>query len=502
MRLHTASFCLLLVAAGAISVCAQGATPAQSKVAVTPPTKVDDCGCESQKLPEVLAIVNGTRIPKSALSESEKRVGELQQEVVTARKAELDLQINSLLLEAEAKRLGISVGKLLESEVLAKVAEPTEAEALDFYNANKGRLQNEFKDIKSQIVSYLKAERQQVAAKSYADRLRAAAKVTISNLAVTPPATPQERGRVFATVNSTTITSADIEDSLKPLIGNIQDQVYKLRLQSLDMTINDMLLGQEAGKRGITKTALLDTEVKAKRRTVTDAEAQKFYDENKERINGDYAQLKPQILQYLQERADHENEQAFADRLRSGSRIEMFLIEPEAPVYKIAIDDQPMRGNPNATTTFVMFTDYQCPSCAEEHPILERLIAEFGDRVKFVVRDYPLNQHAEAETAAAAAEAARAQGKYWDYVALLYRNQSALQVDKLKEYASQLKLDRAKFDLALASEATKEKVVRDMRDGDKVGVNGTPTIFVNGKMVKDRSYEGLQSVLNASLKAK
>jgi hypothetical protein len=241
---------------------------------------VDDCGCESQKLPEVLAIVNGTRIPKSALSESEKRVGELQQEVVTARKAELDLQINSLLLEAEAKRLGISVGKLLESEVLAKVAEPTEAEALDFYNANKGRLQNEFKDIKSQIVSYLKAERQQVAAKSYADRLRAAAKVTISNLAVTPPATPQERGRVFATVNSTTITSADIEDSLKPLIGNIQDQVYKLRLQSLDMTINDMLLGQEAGKRGITKTALLDTEVKAKRRTVTDAEAHKFYDEN------------------------------------------------------------------------------------------------------------------------------------------------------------------------------------------------------------------------------
>jgi protein-disulfide isomerase len=268
------------------------------------------------------------------------------------------------------------------------------------------------------------------------------------------------------------------------------------------MTINDTLLGQEAVKRGTTKSALLDAEVNAKRRTVTDVEAQKFYDENKERINGDFAQLKPQVLQYLQERADRDNEQAFADRLRSGSRIEVFLVEPEVPVYKIAIDDQPMKGNPNATTTFVMFTDYQCPSCAEEHPILERLIAEFGDRVKFVVRDYPLTQHAEAETAAAAAEAARAQGKYWDYVALLYRNQSALQVDKLKEYASQLKLDRAKFDLALASEATKQKVVRDMRDGEKVGVNGTPTIFVNGKMVKDRSYEGLQSVLNASLKGK
>ena len=502
MRLHTISLCLLLVAAGAISICAQSPTPAQSKVPVTPSAQVDDCGCESQKLPEVLAIVNGTKISKSTLIAGEKRVGELQQEVVTARKVELDLQINSLLLDAEAKRLGTTVGKLLESEVLAKVAEPTEAEALDFYNTNKSRLQNEFKDIKSQIVSYIKAGRQRDVAKSYADRLRAAAKITTSNLAVTPPATPQERGRVFATVNGTPITSADIEDSLKPLIANVQDQVYKLRLQNLQMAINDTLLGQEAVKRGMTKTALLDAEVKAKRKTFTDAEAQKFYDENKDRINGDFAQVRHQILQYLQERADREDEQAFADRLRSASRVEMFLIEPEVPVYKIAIDDQPMRGNPNATTTFVMFTDYQCPSCAEEHPILERLIAEFGDRVKFVVRDYPLNQHAEAETAAAAAEAARAQGKYWDYVALLYRNQSALQVDKLKDYASQLKLDRAKFDLALASEATKEKVVRDMRDGEKVGVNGTPTIFVNGKMVKDRSYEGLQSVLNASLKGK
>jgi len=501
MRLHAISFCLLLVAAGAISICAQSATPVQ-KVAVTPPAQVDECGCESQKLPEVLAIVNGTKITKSALSDSEKRVAELQQEVVTARKTELDLQINSLLLGAEAKRLGTTIVKLLESEVVAKVAEPTEAEALEFYNTNKGRLQRDFKDIKSEIISYLKAERQRVAAKSYADRLRAGAKVTISGLAVTPPVTPQERGRVFATVNGTTITAADIEDSLKPLIGNVQEQVYKLRLHTLDMTINDTLLGQEAVKRGTTKSALLDAEVNAKRRTVTDVEAQKFYDENKERINGDFAQLKPQVLQYLQERADRDNEQAFADRLRSGSRIEVFLVEPEVPVYKIAIDDQPMKGNPNATTTFVMFTDYQCPSCAEEHPILERLIAEFGDRVKFVVRDYPLTQHAEAETAAAAAEAARAQGKYWDYVALLYRNQSALQVDKLKEYASQLKLDRAKFDLALASEATKQKVVRDMRDGEKVGVNGTPTIIVNGKMVKDRSYEGLQSVLNASLKGK
>ena len=181
--------------------------------------------------------------------------------------------------------------------------------------------------------------------------------------------------------------------------------------------------------------------------------------------------------------------------------MQLFLAAPVPPTYKIATDDQPAKGNPNASVTLVEFTDFQCPSCAQSHPAVERLMAEYGDRVRFVVRDFPLSQHAEAQKAAEAAEAAREQGKYWEYVALLFRNQSALQVADLKRYAGEVGLDRARFDAALDSGKHAEAVRRDILDGEKVGVNGTPTFFINGRRTDERTYEVLKAALDAALKA-
>jgi len=128
-------------------------------------------------------------------------------------------------------------------------------------------------------------------------------------------------------------------------------------------------------------------------------------------------------------------------------------------------------------------------------------VNEFGDRVRLVVRDFPLSQHANARKAAEAAEAAREQGKYWEYAAVLFRNQSALGVDKLRQYATEVGLDRAKFDASLDSGKFAEKVQRDVIDGHKLGINGTPTLYVNGKRVSDNSYENVKSVVESALKA-
>ena len=159
-----------------------------------------------------------------------------------------------------------------------------------------------------------------------------------------------------------------------------------------------------------------------------------------------------------------------------------------------------MKGNPSAVVTIVEFTDFECPSCARQHPVLERIVSEFGDRVRLVVRDFPLSQHANARKAAEAAEAAREQGKYWEYVGVLFRNQSALDVDKLGQYATELGLDRARFDASLASGKFAEKVQRDVMDGRKLGVNGTPALYVNGKRISDNSYENLKSAVESALK--
>jgi hypothetical protein len=290
--------------------------------------RAEDCGCEAQKLPETLAVVNGVKITASDLNKSiGDSVNELQQRVVEARKRELDLMINSKLLALEAKKRGVTTVKLLDDEVVAKVKRPTQPEAQAFYDQNKARIQGEFKDVADDIITYLYQQRQQEEAKRFADTLRAANEVKINVSDVTAPATETDRARVLATIKDESITAADVETSLLPMISDVQDQVYKLRKDELELTINDTLLTQEAQKRKITTTALLDAEVKPK--PVTEAQIQLFYDQNKERVSGDFTQVKDAIRQHLEQIELRQTERAFVEKLRAAASIQVFLAAPK-----------------------------------------------------------------------------------------------------------------------------------------------------------------------------
>jgi protein-disulfide isomerase len=466
----------------------------------SPPNKaVDNCACESQVLPEALAIVNGVRITRQDIERATgETVSQLQHQVIEARKRELNLQINSRLLAIEAKRRGISTSKLLEQEVVSKVKEPTEAEAQIFYDQNKTRIRADFKDAREDILQYLRDQRQGNQAKSFADTLRGTIETKLQASEATPPRNAAERARVLAIVNGERITSGDIEDSLQPIVFDVQERVYKLRRDELDLSVNDTLLVQEAQRRKITTSALLDAEVKPK--NVTEEEARAFYELNKGRVSGDFAQTKDSIIRYLQQIEVRLAERAFVERLRALASIQIFLVAPESPVFSISTADQPSLGNTAAPVTIVEFTDYQCPSCAATQPTLERLIKEYGDKVRLVARDFPLSQHAGAFKAAEAAEAAREQGKYWEYAAILMRNQSALDVAKLKAFASDLALDRVRFDKALESGKFAETVQRDIEEGLRLGINSTPSVFINGRRVSDPSYEALKASIETTLK--
>jgi protein-disulfide isomerase len=461
--------------------------------------KQEDCGCEAKTPPDVLATVGGVKILVKDVDESiNDRIKELQSQVIEARKRQLDLEINSRLLEAEAKRLGITSERLLEREISEKVKEPSEADARVFYDQNRSRIEGEFSQIKDQIIGYLRNQRQQGEAKKLADRLRSSAEVKVLAESVTPPETDAGRARVLATVNGKAITSGDVENALMPLVYSVQDQVYTLRKQSLDVKINDLLLDQEAKKKNVTAEALFDAEILPRVKPVTEADAHSFYEENKDRAKGSFEQLRPQIIQYLQTREQGNAAAAYAEQLRKGATLQVFLKPPDPPVLEISIDNRPWTGGANARVTIVEFTDFECPSCAATQPVLEELVKEFGDKVKLVERSYPLDQHKHAFKAAEAAEAAREQGKYWEYAAVLFKNQTALEIDKLKEYASQLGLDRKKFDAALDSGKYSDSVKRDVAAGDKVGVDSTPTVFINGKRTLDKSREALKSAIEAA----
>jgi hypothetical protein len=295
-------------------------------------SQAPNCGCEDKPQINVLAVVNGFKITKQDLSvDTKTQVSTIQDTVIVARDQELGRQINNFLLEAEAKRRGLTAAKLLELEVAAKIVPPTEAEARAFYDQRKDRIAEDFKTVKKDIIARLRSEREAVRAADFANTLRAGAKITMSNQPVTPPANEEELSRVFATVNGVNITSRDIERGLLPLILKVQQQVYTLRKQDLDLRINDYLLEQEAKQLGTSPKDLIDQNVRTKLPIISEERARAFYNEHKTQMNGDFKDLKLQIVQYLTQEEARKLYLAYAEELRKGAAVQIYLTAPEPP---------------------------------------------------------------------------------------------------------------------------------------------------------------------------
>jgi protein-disulfide isomerase len=125
------------------------------------------------------------------------------------------------------------------------------------------------------------------------------------------------------------------------------------------------------------------------------------------------------------------------------------------PKRKVAIDttQAPVRGEPMAKVSIVEFSDFECPHCGAAHPVLTRVIGEFGGKVNLAFKQFPLDSHKNAAPAARAAVAAQAQGKFWEMADALFENQRALTPEKIRALAKEIGLDMAKFDAAIASDA-------------------------------------------------
>jgi protein-disulfide isomerase len=135
----------------------------------------------------------------------------------------------------------------------------------------------------------------------------------------------------------------------------------------------------------------------------------------------------------------------------------------------------------SAEVTLVEYGDFECPYTRRARPVVRRLGQEFGDRLLFVFRNFPLSRiHPHAQAAAEAAEAAASQGRYWEMHDLLLENQRHLEDEDLRRYAQRLSLDLERFDRELAQHAHARRVREDLRGGLKSGVGGTPTFLVNG----------------------
>lgn len=141
-------------------------------------------------------------------------------------------------------------------------------------------------------------------------------------------------------------------------------------------------------------------------------------------------------------------------------------------------------GNASASAYLVEFSDFECPACGAFEPAVEQIREKYKDKLQFIYRQFPLPQHPFAEKAAIAAEAAGKQGKFWEMHDELFANQDKLSDDTINEIVKKLNLDADQFTKSIADPAIKDIVLQDKADGNALGVDATPTFYLNGKKLR------------------
>ena len=450
--------------------------------------------------PTPILVINNQTLTSADLDPAVRQELEgVEQKIAEARRSVLDLQINTILLHAEAKKRGIDSHRLYETEVSSRATMPTPAQIKKFIDENKTQFEGvDPQTVNQQVAAYLQEEAENKLADDLVKRLRQTNPVVMGVDVNSPNLTDDT---VLATIGNQPLKAGLLKERLKPIIYTIQHEAYLLAKRQADQMVDNLLLLEEAKRRQVGPEEIVRAEISDKTRTPTEAEVAKFYADNKSRINGDLNAVRNQIALYLQEEDKRRLERELSDRLRKNANVRWLITEPPQPIQNVSVDDDPVRGSATAPVTIVEFTDYQCPACAAMHPVIEEVLKSYGDKVRFVVRDFPLNQHENARKAAEAANAAKEQGKFFEYIALLFQRQKALDVASLKKYASELGLDRARFDAALDRGVYAAEVKNDIEDGELYGVSSTPTIFVNGVQLKVLSPEGLREAIDKAAKA-
>ncbi|MFN2531602.1 MAG: DsbA family protein [Pyrinomonadaceae bacterium] len=508
MKIAVPLMLLLLVVAtlnGQTSRRRSAPRPAPKRAASTQPTPQptpsEIKAPDKQYPPRSLVVVNGLTLTTADLdADLRQQVDTMESEITAARLKVLDLQINTLLLQAEASKRHLTSQQLYDTEVTKRITTPTTAEVKKLVDENRAQFGGEDeKELSVSATAFLTSQQEAKLTDELVRKLRATTPVVMGVDVNAPNLNPTS---VVATVGGRPILAGVIIERLKPIAYNIRLNAYEAARARAERMVDDILLIGEANRRQIGPEEIIRTEISDKIHRPTEADVTKFYTENKAQINGNLESVRTELVTYLQEQDQQRLEKTLSEKLRKTAKIQWLISEPEQPVQSISVDDDPARGDVNAPITIVEFTDFQCPACAAMQPVLENVLKSYGNRIRFVVRDFPLSQHANAKRAAEAADAANAQGKFFEYTALLFTRQNALDVASLKKYATELGLNRARFDAELDGGMYAAEVRHDVEDAEIYGVQSTPTIFINGVMLRTLSAEGVRAAIERAAAAR
>lgn len=183
------------------------------------------------------------------------------------------------------------------------------------------------------------------------------------------------------------------------------------------------------------------------------------------------------------------------DRLYVTAGQALHIVEVAA-VHELPVLNSPAKGAADAPVTLTVFSDFQCPYCSRVVPFVDEVLAKNPGKVRIVFKQFPLRMHNFALPAALASLAAREQGKFWPMHDLLFANFNQLSEEKIRALAKEAGLDLSRFDKDRTTQKLRDEVLRDQGLGQQAGVQGTPTVFLNGKLLRERTLPGVQTLID------
>ncbi len=300
---------------------------------------------------------------------------------------------------------------------------------------------------------------------------------------------------VVANVGGVKITMSDLEQEESAKLLAARYQYYQVETKALNDLIDKKLLEQKAAAEHLTVAQLLDREVNSKVKDPTEDQMRVYYEGVE--TEQPYEAVREKILEKIRQLRTDKAKAAYIQTLRTDSTVYIVLAPPSATLE--AANPQMTQGPNNAQVSLVEFADYECPYCQKVAPDVKKLAADFSGKVSFAFKDFPLPMHSRAEKAAEAARCASEQNKFWEFHDELFHSKE-LDVDQLKAQARALKLDSEQFDKCLDSGAAAAAVDRDRKEGTRLGINGTPSFFINGHFMSGAlDYATLRQAIEQQL---
>lgn len=307
---------------------------------------------------------------------------------------------------------------------------------------------------------------------------------------------------IAAHIADNRITEADLDaawQERKPAeFALAQQNVYRMRREVLDDLIADALVAEEVVRLNRSETELVAQAVESgvvdAGLPVDDADVAALYEQSGAAEYGIRMDtLRQEFIAVLEEQRAMETRDRYRDHLRANRDVRILLDAPRT--FIPVMPEDPIRGAPDAPIQIIEFSDFHCPFCRRARPVLQQLVEKYTGQVQWIWKDYPLGSRVAAQAAACAYD----QGRFWAYHDALFERQEDISPDHdhaLLRLARALGLDDELLAACLAEERHQDGIASDVATGAAVGVAGTPTVFVNGRMIAGaQSFETYEQVV-------